>query len=33
VDGFGPALVGGLLVSIMATVLGWVLIPSERDDD
>ncbi|MFN7532321.1 phage holin family protein [Gemmatimonas sp.] len=33
VDGFGPALVGALLVSIVATVLGWMLIPRERDDD
>ena len=33
VDGFGAALLGALLVSIVGTVLGWILIPSEKDDD
>lgn len=32
VDGFGAAFVGALVVSIASTVLGWVLIPSEKDD-
>lgn len=33
VDGFGPAFIGALLVSVASTVLGWILIPSEKDDD
>ena len=33
VDGFGAAMLGALLVSIVATVLGWILIPGEKDDD
>ncbi|GAB1343370.1 phage holin family protein [Gemmatimonas sp.] len=33
VDGFGAAMLGALLVSIVATVLGWILIPSEKDND
>lgn len=33
VDGFGAALYGALLVSVVSTVLGWILIPAERDDD
>jgi putative membrane protein len=33
VDGFGAAMLGALLVSIVGTVLGWVLIPSEQDND
>jgi putative membrane protein len=33
VDGFGPAFMGALLVSVTSTVLGWLLIPTERDDD
>lgn len=33
VDGFGAAMVGALLVSVMSTVLGWILIPADRDDD
>jgi putative membrane protein len=33
VDGFGAALLGALLVSLMSTVLGWILIPADRDDD
>ena len=27
------ALLGALLVSLMSTVLGWILIPADRDDD
>lgn len=33
VDGFGPAFMGALLVSVMSTVLGWILIPADRKDD
>jgi len=33
VDGFGPAFFGALLVSLVGTVLGWILVPSEQDDD
>lgn len=33
VDGFGPAFFGALLVSVVGTVLGWILAPSEQDDD
>lgn len=33
VDGFGAAMLGALLVSVVSTVLSWVLIPREQDDD
>lgn len=33
VEGFGAAMIGALLVSVVATVLGWILIPGENDDD
>jgi putative membrane protein len=33
VDGFRAAMLGALLVSVMGTVLGWILIPADRDDD
>lgn len=33
VEGFGAAMIGALLVSVVATVLGWILIPGEKDDD
>ncbi len=33
VDGFRAAMLGALLVSVMSTVLGWILIPADRDDD
>ena len=32
VDNFGAAVLGALLVSVVSTVLSWVLIPSEHDD-
>lgn len=32
VDNFGAAVLGALLVSVVSTVLSWVLIPSEQDD-
>lgn len=32
VDSFGAAMLGALLVSVVSTILSWVLIPSEQDD-
>ncbi len=33
IDGFWTALVGALLVSILSTILSWVVIPSDADND
>jgi len=33
VDGFGAAMLGALLVSVTSTILGWIFIPADRDDD
>lgn len=33
VDGFGSALLGAILVSVVATLLGWLLLPAESDKD
>lgn len=33
VEGFGAAMLGALLVSIVATILGWLLIPADREND
>ncbi len=32
VDSFGAAVLGAVLVSVVSTVLSWVLIPSNPDD-
>ena len=33
VDGVDPAFEGALLVRVASTVVGWILVPRERDDD
>jgi putative membrane protein len=33
VDGFRAAMLGALLVSVTSTILGWIFIPADRDDD
>ncbi len=33
IDGFGSAFFGALLVSILSTLLSWVVIPSDTKDD
>jgi putative membrane protein len=33
VDSFGAAILGALLVSVVSTVLSWMFIPSEDDND
>jgi putative membrane protein len=33
VDSFGAAMLGALLVSVVSTVLSWMFIPSEDDND
>lgn len=33
VSGFRAALLGSLLVSVVSTVVGWLIVPSETDED
>lgn len=33
ISSFGAAVLGALLVSVLSTVLSWIVIPSRRDDD
>lgn len=33
IGSFGAAVLGALLVSVLSTVLSWIVIPSRRDDD